>query len=247
MTKGAKQPFNPLESPAGKPKVFLDLNDGSNDQISIIVIHHERPEYLNICLQSITAMSNLNNYELIVIDNGSSQETQEYLDVIEEEGVKVIRNPNNLYWSMAANQGAAVADPNSKYLVFLHADTVVLDPGWLDLMINIAEQRQAGMVGTALNQYFIQKQQVNFLMEWCVLMTRQCWNDIGPWPEELPVTGHSFIMTVRAQYKGHQPQITGNNVVHHYKAFSMDPVEFERMCEEAMGIVGRLMQKAHKA
>jgi hypothetical protein len=79
-----------------------------------------------------------------------------------------------------------------------------------------------------------------------MLMTRQCWNDIGPWPEELPFVGMSFIMTLRAQLKGHQPQATGNSLVHHYKAFSMDPSEYERMSEQAMGIVGRLMQQARE-
>jgi hypothetical protein len=44
--------------------------------------------------------------------------------------------------------------------------------------------------------------------------------------------------------KGHNPQATGNKIVHHYKAFSMDPHEYERMCESAMGIVGKLMHKA---
>lgn len=225
----------------------IPLSDGSNEQVTIIVIHKDRPEYLNICLQSIHVMSNLNNYEVIVVDNGSGQETQEYLDVLQEEGIKVIRNEKNVYWSMAANQGVRAADPNSNYFVFLHADTVVLDQAWLDVLINISESQGAGIVGTQLQSYFIAKQKVDFVQEWCMLMTRQCWEDIGPWPEELPLIGMSFIMTLRAQLKGHKPQATGNNVVHHYKAFCMDPSEYERMGEQAMGIVGRLMVQAQKS
>ena len=241
-----QQPFNPLESPNGPPSMVLDLHDGTNEQVSIIVIHHERPEFLNICLQSIHAMSNLNNYEVIVVDNASGQETQEYLDVLQDEGIKVVRNSKNEYWAKACNQGVAVADPHSRYFVFLHADTVVLDPAWLDVLVNISEARGAGLVGTQLGSYYIQKQKVDFVQEWCMLISRQCWNDIGPWPEDLPLVGMSFIMTLRAQVKGHQPQATGNNIVHHYKAFCMDPSEFERMSEQAMGVVGKLMAKAQK-
>jgi len=241
-----KQVFNPLESPTGPPSLTLDLHDGTNEQISIIVVHHERPEFLSMCLQSIYAMSNLNNYEIVVVDNASGQETQEYLDMIQQEGIKVVRNEKNEFWSKACNQGVAVADPHSRYLVFMHADTVVLDPSWLDVLVNISVGRGAGIVGRELGSYFIQKQKADFIQEWCMLMTRQCWDDIGPWPEDLPLVGMAFIMTLRAQLKGHQPQATGNNIVHHYKAISIDPSAYERMCEKAMAEIGKQMAKAQK-
>lgn len=240
------QAFNPMESPSGQPKFTIDLHDGSNEQVSIIVVHKDRPEFLNICLQSIHAMSNLNNYECIVVDNGSGQETQDYLDVLKEEGIKVVRNEDNLYWSEAANKGVSVADPHSRYFVFLHADTAVLDPAWLDVLINISESQGAGIVGTQLQSYYIGRQKVDFVQEWCMLMTRQCWNDCGPWPVDLPLVGMSFIMTLRAQRAGHKPQATGNSIVHHYKAFSMDPSEYERISEEAGGIMGRMMQETQR-
>lgn len=233
-------PFNPLESPTGTRSMSIPLNDGTSEQITIVVPHHERPEYLNICLQSIYAMSNLNNYEVIVVDNGSGRETQEYLDVLQDEGVKVIRNEKNQYWSRAANQGVAAADPRSRYFVFLHADTVVLDQSWLDVLTNISESQGAGIVGTQLQGYYIQRQRIEFAQEWCMLMTRQCWEDVGPWPEELPLIGHSFIMNLRAAKKGHKPQATSNNIVHHYKALCIDPSEFERHSEMAMGTIGKL-------
>lgn len=239
-------PHNPLESPEGPPELTIDLHDGSHEQVSVIVIHHDRPEYLNICLQSVHVCSNLNNYEVIVVDNGSGQETQDYLDVLEGEGIKVIRNKENKYWSVACNQGVEASDPQSKYLLFLHADTVVLNPAWIDVLVNISESRGAGMVGTQLQQYYIQKQKVDFIQEWCLLLSRQCWDDIGPWPEELPLVGMSFIMTLRAQMAGHKPQTSGNDIVHHYRQFSLDPSEYEKIAEEAMGTVARLMQQAQQ-
>lgn len=240
------QPFNPLESATGRSTMTIDLNDGSNEQVTVVVIHKDRPEFLNMCIQSIHAMSNFNNYECIVADNASGQETQEYLDMLEEEGIKVLRNKHNEYWSKAANDAVKLADPHSKYFIFMHADTVVLDQSWMDILINISEAQGAGIVGTQLQSYYIQKQKVDFVQEWCMLMTRQCWEDCGPWPEDLPLVGMSFIMTLRAQLKGHKPQATGNNIVHHYKAFSMDPSEYERISEHAMGIVGKHMLQAQK-
>jgi GT2 family glycosyltransferase len=240
------EPFNALESPGGRASLTIPLGQGRNEQVSIIVVHHNRPDHLNICLQSIYSMSNLNNYECIVVDNASGQEAQDYLDVLQDEGVKVIRNEKNEFWSKAVNQGVHAADPASRYFVFMHDDTVVLDQSWLDVLINISHAESAGIVGTQLHHYYIKKQQVSFIQEWCMLMSRECFDDIGPWPEELPLVGMSFIMTLRAQLRGHKPQASGNNLVHHYKSFCMDPSEYERMAEKSMGMVGKLMAQTQR-
>jgi glycosyltransferase involved in cell wall biosynthesis len=239
-----QQPFNPLETPQ-RPELTIDLKrDGTGEQVSIVIVHRDRPAYLNMCLQSITLMSNLNNYEIIVVDNGSGKTTQDYLDVVQDEGIKVIRNQDNLLWSRAANIGAAAADPNSQYFIFMHCDTVVLNSSWLDILVNVSQTRDAGIVGLQMQSYYIQKQRADFIPEWCMLMTRQCWDDCGNWPEELPLVGMAYIMTVRAQYKGHKPQAMNNALVHHYGAFVMDPSEYEQHTEKAYSVVPKLMRLA---
>ena len=231
-----------LESPTGEPELTLNLNDGTNEQVSIIVMHHNKPAYLNICVQSIHNCSHLNNYEIIVVDNNSDQETQEYLDMLEEEGIKVVRNKENRYWSAAANQGVKAADPNSNYFIFLHDDTVVLDPSWVDILVGISSSKDAGIVGTSLGEYYIDKQRIQYIHEWCMLVSRRCWQDCGPWEEELPLVGMSFILTLKAQMKGYKPQSTGNSIVHHYKVFSLDPSEYEKMNEKSKGMLSKLIQ-----
>lgn len=240
------QPNNPLESPTNTiPDLRIDLDDGRDEQVSIIVVHHNKPEYLNIALQSIHVCSHLNNYEVVVVDNGSTDsETSDYLNLLESEGIKIVRNKENKYWSAACNQGVSVADPRSSYFVFLHCDVAILNPAWLDILINISVSKGSGLVGVQLNEYYIQKQKVQFIQEWCMLISRKCWEDIGPWPEELPLVGMSFIMTLRAQYRGYKPQATGNSIVHHYKSFSGDPSNYEKISEDAMAKVPKLMQQS---
>jgi hypothetical protein len=84
-------------------------------------------------------------------------------------------------------------------------------------------------------------QKVDFLQDHLLLFTRESWNDIGPWPEQLPQIGPSFILTLRAQQKGQRPQIMKNTIIHHYKIFSMDISEYERMTEQAMTTLPKLM------
>ena len=50
--KNKAVPYSALEGE--RPEISINmLQDGSDEQVSIIVVHRDRPEYLNICLQSI--------------------------------------------------------------------------------------------------------------------------------------------------------------------------------------------------
>ncbi len=232
---------NPLE---GAPtELTIPLHDGTEEQVSIVVVHNDKPQHLNLLLQSIAVTSVNNNYEIIVVDNNSGKESQDFLDAVEADGVKVIRNEKNLFWSAAANKGALAASKSSKYILFMHHDVVVLNPAWLDLMINVSESQGSGMVGLELGQYFMQNQKVDFVQEWCLLFSKQSWRELGPFPETLPQIGHSFVMTMKAQLKGWKPQVMRNPVCHHYRTFSLDINEFERLTERAMIEIPRLMRE----
>jgi GT2 family glycosyltransferase len=236
-------PHNPLEGE--RPELSINLHDGSEEQIAIIIVHKDRPEYLNITLQTIAVTSANNNYEIIVVDNGSGKDSQEFLDDIEgEPGVKVVRNGQNLFWSAAANKGVQAANKNAKYFVFMHSDVAITHSGWLDLLINVSESQNCGLVGVETQAYFMQGQKVEFVQEWLMLVTRKCFEDIGPWPETLPQIGPSFVLTLRAQTRGHKPQIMKNSIAHHYKVFGLDINEYERLTEQAMISIPQLVQDA---
>jgi GT2 family glycosyltransferase len=234
---------NPLEGE--RPELSINLHDGSEERIAVIIVHKDRPEYLNICLQSIAVCSSNNNYEIVVVDNGSGKESQDFLDDIEgEPGIKIVRNDKNLFWSAAANKGVEAANKDAKYFVFLHPDVVVTHPGWLDLLINVAESQNSGLVGVETQAYHMQGQKVEFIQEWCLLLTREAFEEIGPWPEKLPQIGHAFILTLKAQNRGLKPQIMKNPVAHHYKVFALDINEYERLTEQAMVTIPELVRDA---
>ncbi len=234
---------NPLDGNQPDGHISM-LNDGTEEQVSIIVVHKDRPEYLNICLQSIAVTSLNNNYEIIVVDNGSTlKDAVDFLDDLAEQGeCKVVRNTENLWWSKAANQGAKAADKRSKYFIFMHSDVVVINPSWIDQLINVSESQGSGLVGLSMHSYYMDKQKIDFIEEWCMLMTRECWEDTGKWPEELPMIGSPFIMTMAAQYADHKPQVIRNPLVHHYAIFGLDVNEFERFSESAMLVIPQVMR-----
>lgn len=226
------------------PEMVLNFHDGTNEQISIIVVHSkDQPDFLNICLQSIHVCSHMNNYEVIVVDNGSGKETQDYLDVLETEGIKVVKNEKNLYWSAAANKGVQAASKNSKYLLFLHHDVVVLNRGWIDILVNASVTGESGFIGVELASYYLNKSKIDYIPEYCLLMTRECLEDIGPWPDSLPQIGHSFILTQKAQKKGYKPRSLKNQIIHHYKNFNLEPGEYKKLQEEASPVIFKLIKE----
>jgi glycosyltransferase involved in cell wall biosynthesis len=243
-------PYTPLDGE--RPELSITLHDGTEEQVSIVVIHKDRPEYLNICLQSIAVTSLNNNYEIIVVDNSegddrhSLEETTSYLDSLKQDGIKVIQNKKNAFWAPAVNQGVAKADKQSKYYLFLHCDTVIINPAWIDLLINVSEAQNSGMVGVDLQSYFMNNQKIDFIQEHCLLMSKECWDDIGPFPEAVPQIGPSFVMTIKAQTAGWKPQVIRTPVCHHYRIFALDISEFERLSERAMVELPKLIRDAQQ-
>ncbi len=238
-------PHNSLEGEPPALKFKLQAQ-GFEELVSIIVIHRDRPEYLNICLQTITLSSRHNNFELIVVDNGSEQRSQEFLDQLETDGVKVIRNNENLWWAKAANQGAKAAHKDSQYLIFMHYDTMVLNPSWIDLLINVSVFRKSGQVGTQLRKYEVNEQPIKFISEDCMLITRECWNDIGPFNEELPQEGAPFLFNAAAEKAGYNPLTIDQNTtpcVHHWGLMSFDYNEYERLTEDAKAKLPKMLHE----
>lgn len=92
---------------------------------SIVIPVHNAIEYTAHCLESIDR-NTPEPHEIIVVDNGSTDGTADWL-IARDQGT-LIRNPTNLGFSVAANQGMAqaVGDP----VVVLNNDTLVTS-GWL--------------------------------------------------------------------------------------------------------------------
>lgn len=119
-------------------------------KVSIIIITYNNIEITKGCLDSIFANTAYPNYELIIIDNASTDDTRNYLRYLSRihQNVNVILNNSNLGFAAANNQGLKAAD--GSYLVLLNNDTVVTK-GWIDTFIKHLEDPQVGMLGPVTN------------------------------------------------------------------------------------------------
>lgn len=82
------------------------------------------------CLHSLKRNTNLSNVEIIVVNNGSHDQTAQGLEVLRSEipNLRIISLESNSGFSYACNLGAREA--KGEYLLFLNNDTIVL-PNWL--------------------------------------------------------------------------------------------------------------------
>ncbi|MEM9256111.1 MAG: glycosyltransferase [Pseudomonadota bacterium] len=96
------------------------------------------------CLRSVLEHTQ-GDYEVIVVDNHSSDETPAMLAAM--SGIKVITNPQNEVFVNACNQAAEHA--RGDYLLLLNNDTEVT-AGWLDAMLEPFQQESTGVVGCKL-------------------------------------------------------------------------------------------------
>ena len=132
---------DPVASVPSLPKHHADAD--------LIVCVHDALEDVKQCLESVLRHTT-RPYSLILVDDGSGQETREYLaGFAESHQAALLRNEQARGYTFAANQG--LRHSNSQYVVLLNSDTVVA-PEWLDRMIACAESEpRIGLVGPLSN------------------------------------------------------------------------------------------------
>jgi GT2 family glycosyltransferase/glycosyltransferase involved in cell wall biosynthesis len=115
-------------------------------KVSIVIPVYNKWIYTAACLRSLLEVKGKYSFEVIVVDDQSSDETADQLAQI--EGLTHLRNKENLGFVGSCNRGASHA--RGEYLVLLNNDTQVLE-GWLDELIDTFEREPtAGLVGARL-------------------------------------------------------------------------------------------------
>ncbi|MGW9531108.1 glycosyltransferase family 2 protein [Paenibacillus terrae] len=103
--------------------------------VSILVVNYNTCRLTLDCLQSVYASETQYQYEVIVIDNHSSDGSVDAIRVVYPE-ITLIANEDNTGFAKANNQGMEVA--SGRYVLLLNSDTLV-QPDTLDTMIRFMD------------------------------------------------------------------------------------------------------------
>jgi len=132
---------------------FATAPPAGDELASVIVLCCNEMDVTRLCLESVFRHTR-QPYELVLIDNGSTDETPAYLDSLRgrqgPELVVVIRNEENRGYPAGVNQGLVSA--RGEYLVLLNND-VVVTPRWLDRLVacSLFDWPNIGMAGAVTN------------------------------------------------------------------------------------------------
>lgn len=120
-----------------------------NPLVSIIIPSKDNNEILKQCIDSIHKYTNYDNYEIIVVDNGSSEANKKNIeDYLIEKKAKYIYEKFEFNFSKMCNIGRKNA--NGSFLLFLNDDVEVFQNDWLERLIGQAQLDYVGAVGAKL-------------------------------------------------------------------------------------------------
>jgi len=133
--------------------------------VSILIVNRNGLSHLKRLFSSLLDCRFYSNYEIIVVDNASSDKSLAYLEEMKKQfALTIIVNDENMSFSYANNQAARRAE--GEFLVLMNNDIQVTD-GWLDEMLLVALNRpDAGTVGAKLVYPEIPQDSINKGKSW---------------------------------------------------------------------------------
>ena len=127
-----------------------DSDDGRQDAfVSVIIPSKDHPEVLERCLSSFREKTDYDNYEWIVVDNGSNAENKSRMEALQREYDFVyLYEPMEFNFSAMCNLGVSKAA--GEYILLLNDDVEIIEKDWLRIMAGQAGQPHTGAVGAKL-------------------------------------------------------------------------------------------------
>jgi len=233
---------------------FEQINDHAINlfpKVSIIMLTFNNLDLTRICLESIYKKTGYPNFEVIVVDNASSDGTREFL--IENKSqfpnIKIILNDNNEGFARGNNRGFHEA--KGEFVVFLNNDTIVTH-GWIGRLIrHIERDPTIGMIGPTTNEIanearidvpysnldqidaFAYKRAIEYaekgfdikvLAMFCVLIPTKIFKEVGRLDEQYEIgMFEDDDLALRVKNAGYRLVCAEDVFIHHYGCAGFKP------------------------
>ena len=132
----------------GSYKIRYHIND--SPRVSIIIPNTDHAQDLKKCIRSIIDKSTYRNFEIIIVDCNSSEDDvlKLYIQLKKHDFIKIIEWHASFNYSIVNN--FAVNHATGSILLFLNNDTEIINPDWIERLLDHAVRSDVGAVGGKL-------------------------------------------------------------------------------------------------
>jgi GT2 family glycosyltransferase len=238
--------FDASEQFAGPPTA-LEFPQLETPLVSVVIPVHNKVRVTQNCLASLILAPNRASFEVIIVDDGSTDETLELSE--SAKGVRFVRHDAAQGFVRSCNDGAQIA--RGAYVLMLNNDTEVT-PGWIDELLHVFEhfdgvgmagaklvyadgklQEAGGIVwnngdpwnyGRAANAAeprFNYTRQIDYISGACIMLPKRLWDELGGFDEQFaPAYFEDADLAFRVREKGFKTVYTPFSRVTHFEGIS---------------------------
>lgn len=184
----------------------------------VIPTYNHCDDLLKPCIESILKYTDMSNVEIIVVANGCTDGTFEYLSRHpllhnkKEDLLKLVWHPEAMGFTKATNLGIRCSQ--GEFIILLNNDTVLLEQPknqWLQMLEEPFHSKQTGLTGPLM----LHDDYANYpvLIFFCVMVRREVFNAIGLLDEIFsPGGGEDIDFSVRAEQAGFKISLSRGGV-----------------------------------
>jgi GT2 family glycosyltransferase len=221
----------------------------------IIIVNYNSRPYLEACLAALLRKTPP-PFEVIIVDNASSDDSISYLKGLRDMRIRLILNPTNLGFAAACNQGLKMSD--SDLLVTMNPDAIV-PHDWLPrLAWHLKHNKKALIVGPKSKGiggrqwagllpgsegleaadkkisrlYRLRSERAKFLIGCLLFFDRRLLETVGYFDEQLILGADDFDLSLRVRKAGYELRVAKDLLIHHTvhgSFYRSDPEENRRM------------------
>jgi GT2 family glycosyltransferase len=157
-------------------------------KLSIIICCYNNWAYTKYCLTHLSHLSN--DYELVIVDNASTDETEKEIKNFNSPNLVYIRNDKNYMYGAGNNIGYKRSTGDQ--VMFLNNDIKILDKDlkWFNELVDFIDKQDNALIGPTCGmvdskngfQFMYETEDsnkpVNYMSGWCMTAKRETWNSL---------------------------------------------------------------------
>ena len=218
-------------------------------EVSVVIVSWNGRQHLDLCLASVAAQAGVET-ETIVVDNGSTDGTADYIRS-RYRWVRVINLEENRGFTGGNNAGAREA--RGRFIAFLNNDTAA-DPGWLRALLSGLDERDRFALATSRIVYMhdpeildsagdsalrcggafkrfhgqpasaaLRTEEVFGVCGAAFLLPKAVWDELGGFDDDFFASHEDVDLSYRARLRGYRCRYVADAIVRHVGSATLGP------------------------